>query len=138
MKYCNKCSTDKEDVEFSKRRLKSGKEILQSICKECNKLAHKKHYIENKQSYIQKAKKHNKKNIDFINKLKEETPCKDCNKFYPSFVMDFDHLRDKLYGISRITKAKSRKILLEEIAKCEIVCSNCHRVRTHSRKQMGT
>ena len=133
MKYCPRCDLEKEDVDFSKRKLRSGKEILQSICKLCNKLAHKKHYIENKQDYIDKAKKNTLKNVEFVNKLKEESPCKDCSKFYPSYVMDFDHVLDKLYGIANIVRAKSRKTLLEEIAKCEIVCSNCHRIRTHNR-----
>lgn len=133
MKHCNSCNLDKEEIEFSKRKLRSGKEILQAICKSCNKIAHRKHYVENKQDYIEKARKNSKKNVELVNKIKEETPCKDCNNFYPCYVMDFDHLRDKLYGIASITRAKSKKTLLDEIAKCEVVCSNCHRIRTHKR-----
>lgn len=70
----------------------------------------------------------------FIKNLKESTPCTDCNKNYPACVMDFDHLRDKKFTIS-VSKANlSMKSLLAEIAKCEIVCANCHRLRTEKRR----
>jgi len=70
-----------------------------------------------------------------IRKIKEETPCADCGKNYPYYVMDFDHLEDKSFGISDAInrRRKSLKAVLEEIAKCEVVCANCHRGRTHSR-----
>lgn len=59
-------------------------------------------------------------------------PCMDCNTTYPVECMDFDH-RDpstKSFTIGR-NKWKQVDILLEEITKCDIVCSNCHRIRTH-------
>jgi L-lysine 2,3-aminomutase len=50
--------------------------------------------------------------------------------------MDFDHLDDseKLDDVSRLTRFTKKK-LLTEIAKCDVVCSNCHRERTHQRRQ---
>lgn len=47
--------------------------------------------------------------------------------------MDFDHLSDKTSSINKLVTNGSMKKLLVEIAKCEIVCSNCHRSRTHAR-----
>lgn len=50
--------------------------------------------------------------------------------------MDFDHLdpSTKTASISKLSKWRGNKEkLLEEIAKCELVCSNCHRQRTHDR-----
>jgi hypothetical protein len=49
--------------------------------------------------------------------------------------MDFDHRQDEnkvinLANASRMTRPK----ILEEIAKCDVVCSNCHRERTYQRK----
>jgi hypothetical protein len=65
-----------------------------------------------------------------INKLKN-VPCLDCNNKYPPYVMDFDH-RDK--GEKRFSIAWGIRyqdhVLLNEAAKCDIVCSNCHRERT--------
>lgn len=68
-------------------------------------------------------------------KLLKDVPCMDCGKKYPSYVMDFDH-RDpdtKEFGISTGRSGRGLKRVLEEIAKCDIVCANCHRIRTHSR-----
>jgi hypothetical protein len=72
------------------------------------------------------------KNREYIKSLKEETPCKDCGKNYPYYVMHFDHLRDKKFNIGSSTNLK-KVTLLDEISKCEIVCANCHAERTHKR-----
>ena len=49
--------------------------------------------------------------------------------------MDFDHVRGKKHAnVMELIPTLSKKKIDEEIAKCEIVCSNCHRARTHSRK----
>jgi hypothetical protein len=47
--------------------------------------------------------------------------------------MDFDHRDPSTKSFSLMSsraQLKARSRLLEEIAKCDIVCSNCHRVRT--------
>lgn len=74
---------------------------------------------------------------DYIRKVKEETPCVECGVNYPYYVMDFDHLEDdKDFHISQHTKiTRSLERIKEEIDKCEIVCSNCHRKRSHQRLQ---
>ncbi len=49
--------------------------------------------------------------------------------------MDFDHVRGQKHkNVAELISTLSKKKIDEEIAKCEIVCSNCHRVRTHNRK----
>lgn len=53
--------------------------------------------------------------------------------------MDFDHVRGKKHAnVMELIPTLSKKKIDEEIAKCEIVCSNCHRARTHSRKLKKT
>jgi len=65
-------------------------------------------------------------------------PCIDCNLAYPPYVMDFDHVKGKKSGgVSAMTGSASKKRILKEIAKCEVVCANCHRKRTYARKQWG-
>ena len=60
-------------------------------------------------------------------------PCADCGKAYPPYVMDFDHVRGaKLYVPSK-THQLAIAALLSETDKCDVVCSNCHRERTHRR-----
>lgn len=69
----------------------------------------------------------------FMNELKS-APCTDCGLSYPPYVMDWDHLRDKSMNLGRVGSANwSRDRILEEVAKCELVCANCHRERTHRR-----
>ena len=49
--------------------------------------------------------------------------------------MDFDHVRGrKQANVAELINTLSKKRIDEEISKCEIVCSNCHRIRTHDRR----
>lgn len=65
-------------------------------------------------------------------------PCMDCGGRFPPYVMDFDH-RDgaaKSMEISNIIRRGwSWQKLAREIALCDIVCANCHRIRTFKRQQ---
>lgn len=64
-------------------------------------------------------------------------PCTDCKKSYPPYVMEFDHVPER--GVKRFNIAcggnysLKSKIFLDELAKCDLVCANCHRTRTHLR-----
>jgi hypothetical protein len=65
----------------------------------------------------------------------KNVPCMDCGIKYPPYVMDFDHVRgEKEFTIARKAHGRTVETLLNEISKCEIVCSNCHRIRTHERR----
>lgn len=57
-------------------------------------------------------------------------PCADCGKQWPLIAMDFDHVRGvKKYTIGTAWRWAPEDALLEEIAKCDVVCACCHRVR---------
>lgn len=59
-------------------------------------------------------------------------PCADCGVQYPYYVMDFDHVRGtKLFNIGEGATNFGQERLLAEIEKCDVVCANCHRERTH-------
>lgn len=67
-----------------------------------------------------------------IRQYKEARACKDCGRKYPHYVMDFDHVRgEKLFELSKMGDQTFVKIAAE-IAKCDVVCANCHRLRTFS------
>ncbi len=58
-------------------------------------------------------------------------PCVDCGVQYPPYVMDFDHVRGKKeFRLGSGAGSASLAKIVEEIAKCDLVCSNCHRFRT--------
>ena len=65
-----------------------------------------------------------------------DVPCADCGDRFPPCSMDFDH-RDPSQKRSRVPamigRAGDARILVE-VAKCDIVCANCHRLRTHVRR----
>jgi hypothetical protein len=68
-----------------------------------------------------------------LSEIKEESGCVDCG-VSNHIILDFDHLHDKKYNISRmIHDGFSWAAIKKEIAKCEVVCANCHRIRTHRR-----
>ena len=65
--------------------------------------------------------------------IKTASGCVDCGE-NNHIVLDFDHLRDKKYNVSRmIHDGFSWKAIMNEIKKSEVVCANCHRVRTYAR-----
>ena len=63
-------------------------------------------------------------------------PCVDCGNRFPPECMDFDHRPGeiKLFDLSHGMR-RARGTALAEIAKCDLVCSNCHRIRTAARKR---
>lgn len=68
-----------------------------------------------------------------LRELKERTPCTDCKQSFPYYVLDFDHVRgEKLFDLSGC-KGWYWEAIEAEIAKCDVVCANCHRERTHQR-----
>ena len=63
-------------------------------------------------------------------------PCSDCGGRFPTCVMDQDHVRgEKKFKVSEAVQ-RAYGLTLDrvrtEIAKCDVVCANCHRVRTES------
>lgn len=73
---------------------------------------------------------------DWMIELKA-APCADCTKTFDTCCMDFDH-RDgetKAYNVgSMFAHHYSRELIEIEIAKCDLVCANCHRIRTRDRR----
>lgn len=100
---------------------------------ENSRAAIRRHYYANKEKYLEKNKKRRQELRLYVNSIKASSPCADCGVQYPYYVMDFDHLGDKVDIISRLVLANNASALKREIEKCEIVCSNCHRERTYNR-----
>lgn len=74
-----------------------------------------------------------------LDAFKEVRGCQDCEVSYPHYVLEFDHVPDrgkKIKTVSRLINSGTinGKKLQTEIAKCYVVCANCHRTRTWKRK----
>jgi len=67
-----------------------------------------------------------------VARLRHDQPCGDCGITFPYFLLEFDHVRGKkAFGLGQAqTVMLSHARLLDEAAKCEIVCVNCHRRRS--------
>jgi hypothetical protein len=89
-----------------------------------------------KPCFYRKLERRRQNLVSAIDKAKTDKPCTDCGDFYPAVAMDFDHLENKEINISKIRSTNvTIGSLNRELAKCEIVCANCHRERTWQRSQ---
>jgi hypothetical protein len=138
-KYCGTCQKDKLKKDFNKNKTK--KDGLNSICRECSNTRSKKYYSENTEHHKNVIRVRDDKYLlevrKRIFKYLENHPCIDCGNNNP-VVLDFDHRDnvDKLKSISELTgKRHSWGKIETEIDKCDVRCSNCHRIRTA--KQQG-
>jgi hypothetical protein len=64
-------------------------------------------------------------------------PCCDCGRVFPICCMDFEHREGtkKKYNIGTMfAHHYSRELIETELVKCDLVCANCHRVRTQKRR----
>jgi hypothetical protein len=77
-----------------------------------------------------------KKNYAWVWELRANTPCKDCGRKYHPVMMEFDHRvpMEKTALVSALMNFSPNRIM-EEINKCDLVCSNCHQYRTYTRGQ---
>jgi hypothetical protein len=68
--------------------------------------------------------------------LKADRPCADCGQSFHPAAMQWDHLpgRKKTADVATLARRGSRKRVLAEIASCELVCANCHAVRSYLRR----
>lgn len=95
-------------------------------------LSRRRHYLKNKERYISNAKR-SKLRMRVYVRSKKKRPCANCSIKYPYYVMQFDHISDKEYTIATLVNFNNRVKIDYEIAKCEVVCANCHAERTHQR-----
>lgn len=80
--------------------------------------------------------RHRAKRRAILDDIKNK-PCAECGVWYPPYVMELDHLGDKEFNIGSGNRFSMTQ-LMEEIDKTEVVCANCHRVRTFNRAMYGT
>jgi hypothetical protein len=134
-KTCARCRRVLPLREFPLRRKDGTKRY--GHCRACKAAYQRQWYERNRSRHIanvadlRRAWRHENKKIVAAAK---SVPCADCGRRYPPYVMDFDHVRgDKLGNIGSLKMQVPAAVLLAEIAKCDVVCANCHRIRTHQR-----
>ncbi|CAN5798998.1 hypothetical protein BH20ACI4_BH20ACI4_01380 [soil metagenome] len=131
-KICSRCNLSKPLDEFNFRNKLKGSR--HSYCLECGKIFTRKHYKNNKSQYLKRNLRAYKKRRNFVQQSKSK-PCADCGVQYPYYVMDFDHRENEIkeHQLNQVARQKM-KTIESEIAKCDVVCANCHRERTFQRQ----
>lgn len=65
----------------------------------------------------------------------KDGPCMDCGNRFPPECMDFDHRpgEGKIKPVGYLFYMPHK--VADEVKKCDLVCANCHRIRTRARRQ---
>lgn len=132
VKWCPDCKQDKPLTPENWHRKLDG---FRDYCKPCQRKRNRAYYAgsEATRASVKNYKANNQRRIDEIVREAKRKPCADCGKTFKPCQMDFDH-KPEFEKSFNIFDAKRRNIserkLLEEMAKCDVVCACCHRLRT--------
>jgi hypothetical protein len=143
-RICNRCGQDLPIDLFAFKNKAKG--VRQNRCRPCVKAYSREHYQANRQDYIDRAKVSNAELRGRKRALVQELrsrPCMDCGGSFPTCCMQFDHRkgrsitgRNSPETIANVTKSTTSLAALQaELEKCDVVCANCHAIRTHARRQ---
>jgi len=131
VRRCGRCGELKTADEFAWRRKAQGQR--DNYCRTCRAAYKQEHYALNRERYIEAAVRRRTalaaERATFLVEYFASHPCVDCGESDP-VVLEFDHLGDKSFNIAKGLRDRSWDALIDEIAKCDVVCANCHRRRT--------
>ncbi len=136
-RICPNCNEERDaENDFNWKYKDRG--IRHRRCKLCQSQVSKQHYTKNKQSYLDRARAREILITEDNRKRMAEYlschPCVDCGQTDVR-VLEFDHVRGKkLHSIAKMMGlGYSWSTIETEIAKCEVRCANCHRIKTNER-----
>ena len=126
-KICGMCQKEKSVSEFHSNKTKP--DGLQSKCKDCGREYARTHYKRNKKYYAKKRDEYRQTKRQEFYEFKKTLSCERCGFDHPA-ALDFHHSNDdKEYNIAAMfSEGFSLPKILEEVKKCEVLCSNCHRI----------
>lgn len=138
IKTCSICGEAKNNDNFYYRN--RTKSVLHSQCKDCytekRRESWKTYYHKHGSKYRQHAVQRNRElKASLRNKMLEyldNKRCVECGINNP-IVLEFDHIdpKTKSFSIaSGISNTRSWESIMEEIDKCQILCANCHKIKT--------
>lgn len=133
-KTCTKCAVVKDLSLFAWKSMEHG--TRQSYCLGCQKIASRAHYCANKSDYLDKNKRQKASLQEWYQSLKRGKPCVDCQGVFHIQAMEYDHLpefKKEMCVSEMVRRSCGKRRILDEIAKCELICANCHAARTASR-----
>lgn len=132
-RLCTKCGRWKPERDFHRSRTGQF-----SYCAGCRREYDRLYYrAGGKVRRRQRQEARREIAFSWLAEIKRGVPCADCERTFPVVVMHFDHLpgEDKIDSISALAQNRSRTLVIEELKKCELVCANCHAIRTAARRR---
>lgn len=117
MRTCKKCNQTFPLEEFANAGTLKGVNYKRHVCKRCY--------------YYSKIPRREKER-NWIKSLKENKCCERCG-FDNHKALQWHHKnpKDKTFNIADAIRY-SRQDILDEIAKCELICANCHQIEHHT------
>jgi hypothetical protein len=132
MKRCGRCGVEQPLENFHRRKGPDGRQVW---CKPCRKTYDHDYFAATRTLRIAQKRARAAEIRAWVRDLKTQ-PCSDCGARFHPVAMHFDHRpgENKEFEIGFAVRGYSRKRILAEIAKCDLVCANCHAVRTYRRR----
>jgi hypothetical protein len=133
LRRCGRCQRDLPFPAFGRYGARH-----QSYCRDCKREYDAAWYRANKAKRQARVRADRAAHVEWMNSLKEGRPCADCGQAFPPYVMEWDHLpgTEKTLVLADTRRAAyGRRRILAELAKCELVCANCHRERTFGQRR---
>jgi t-SNARE complex subunit (syntaxin) len=135
-KTCPKCKETKQTSLFSRNKNKP--DGYQRECKVCMRTSNMNSYNKNKKAYHARSQAHTQKVLNEISEYKVSQTCKKCG-CKKHYLLEFHHIdpSTKDNDVSTIIKTRGRKIIWDEIAKCVVLCKNCHADSHYQERENG-
>ncbi|HWX97114.1 MAG TPA: hypothetical protein VNZ01_09715 [Solirubrobacteraceae bacterium] len=108
-----------------------------NYCVRCRADYKQEHYAANRSRYVAQAHARKRalaiERAEYVIDYFRAHPCVDCGEDDP-LVLEFDHCAGKkIFCVGKGLRDRSWQSVLDEMAKCDVVCANCHRRRTAHR-----
>jgi hypothetical protein len=134
-KRCGRCGVEKPLDAFHRRGA-----VRQAWCKECRRVYDAAYHRATRAVRLEQKRIRRAHVWVWYRSLKQK-PCADCGGSFHHSAMHWDHLpgAEKQAEVSILMKrTQSKRRVLQEIAKCELVCANCHAVRSFERRRSSS
>ena len=132
MKNCPSCKRDLPLSDFHRHAQRG----YQPICKLCKSAVDAARYADDPAHHSEIRERRRIEISAWAFELKRGRFCTDCKHSFHPAAMQWDHTgSDKTANVSDVVRnGSSKKRILAEMSKCELVCANCHAIRTYNRR----
>lgn len=127
---CSLCGVEKASEKFHRRG--TGR---QRWCKDCRRGYDSAYHARTRPIRLEQKREAKQARMAWLFNLKSD-PCADCGGTFLPAAMGFDHLPGtlKISDVSTLVVTGRTRMAIAEIAKCDLVCANCHAIRTYIRR----